>query len=131
MLYTLPRYHWLLPMTSFGTYLRNAREQLQASNDGEYSLRKVAARVGVGPAYLSQVERDAGSAPTEATIQALAADLGLDANVLLAMAGKVSAELQAIIVKRPQLFAQLLAACRDLPDHAILKLVREVRDGEW
>lgn len=118
-------------MTSLGSYLRMAREQLHASEGGEYSLRKVAARVGVGAAYLSQVERDSGSPPTEATLQALAADLRLDANVLLAMAGKVSAELQAIIIKRPQLFAQMLAACRDLPDHAILKLVREVRDGEW
>ncbi len=118
-------------MTSFGSYVRNAREQLQASEGGEYSLRKVAARVGVGAAYLSQVERDAGSPPTEATVQALAAELKLDANVLLAMAGKVSTELQAIIMARPQMFAQMLAACRDLPDHAILKLVREVRDGEW
>lgn len=120
-------------MPSLGSYLRNAREQLRASG-GDYSLRRVAARVGVGAAYLSQVERDAGSPPTEATLKVLAADLKLDANVLLAMAGKVSAELQAVIVKRPQLFAQVLAACRDLPDHAILRLVREVRevrDGEW
>ncbi len=118
-------------MTSFGSYVRSAREQLQSQHGGEYSLRKVAARVGVGAAYLSQVERDAGSLPTEATIQALAIDLQLDRDVLLAMAGKVSSELQAIIMKRPQLFAQMLAACRDLPDHAILNLVREVRDGEW
>ena len=62
---------------------------------------------------------------------ALAADLQLEPNVLLAMAGKVSSELQAIIAKRPQLFAEMLLACRDLPDHAILKLVREVRDGDW
>jgi HTH-type transcriptional regulator, competence development regulator len=118
--------------TTFGTYVRQAREKLQdASDSGEYSLRKVAARVGVGPAYLSQVERDAGSPPTEATVQALAADLKLDMNVLLAMAGKVSSELQAIIMKRPQLFAEMLSACRDLPDHAIVKLVREVRDGDW
>ena len=118
-------------MTSFGSYVRNARELLQASEGGEYSLRRVAARIGVGAAYLSQVERDAGSPPAEATVQALAADLRLDVDVLLAMAGKVSSDLQAIIMKRPQLFAQMLAACRDLPDHAILKLVREVRDGDW
>lgn len=118
-------------MSSFGSYVRNAREQLYTAKGGEYSLRKVAARIGVGAAYLSQVERDAGSAPTEETIQALARDLELDADVLLAMAGRVSKELQAIIIKRPQLFAQMLAACRHLPDHAILKLVREVRDGEW
>jgi len=51
--------------------------------------------------------------------------------VLLALAGKVSAELQQIIRKRPQLFAQLIRDLKDLPDHAVLRLVREVRDGKW
>lgn len=117
--------------TTFGAYVRHAREQLQAAEGGEYSLRKVAERLAVAPSYLSQVERGSGSLPAEATILALAADLRLDPDMLLAMAGKVSSQLQAIILKRPQLFAQMLAACRDLPDHAILKLVREVRDGDW
>ena len=48
-------------MTSFGTYIRNAREKKQAEEGGAYSLRQVAGRVGVAPAYLSQVERDEGS----------------------------------------------------------------------
>jgi hypothetical protein len=47
------------------------------------------------------------------------------------MAGKVSSDLQAIIRHRPELFAQLLRELRDMPDHAILRLVREVRDGDW
>lgn len=115
---------------SFGSYVRSARERLAAAS-GAYSLRKVATRIGVGAAYLSQVERGEGSLPAEQTIVALAGELQLDPNVLLAMAGKVSSELQAIIARRPQLFAEMLLACRDLPDHAILKLVREVRDGEW
>lgn len=117
-------------MTTFGAHIRSTREALQATG-GDYSLRKVAKRIDVGYAYLSQVERGEGSLPSEATIVALAADLHLDSNVLLAMAGKVSSELQAIIAKRPQLFAEMLLACRDLPDNAILKLVREVRDGDW
>jgi HTH-type transcriptional regulator, competence development regulator len=119
-------------MTTFGTYVRQARERLQAAEGGDYSLRKVAARIGVGPTFLSHVERDVeGSKPSEEKILALAKDLRLDGNVLLAMAGKVSSELQAIIMKRPQLFAEMLSACRDMPDHAIVKLVREVRDGDW
>lgn len=115
---------------SFGAYVRAAREERQIEKPGEYSLRKVAKRLGIGAAYLSQVERDEGSRPTEKTIVELAADLKLDANVLLAMAGKVSSELQAIIRSRPLLFAELLALLRDLSDNAILKLIREVRDGE-
>lgn len=115
---------------SFGAYVRAVREERQIEKPGEYSLRKVAKRLGIGAAYLSQVERDEGSMPTEQTIVELAAELKLDANVLLAMAGKVSSELQAIIRSRPLLFAELLALLRDLSDNAILKLIREVRDGE-
>jgi hypothetical protein len=55
----------------------------------------------------------------------------LDADVLLAMAGKISSDLQEIIRKRPLLFSQLIRELKDLPDHAVLRIVREVRDGSW
>jgi hypothetical protein len=29
------------------------------------------------------------------------------------------------------LFAALIRELKDMPDHAVLRLVREVRDGEW
>jgi hypothetical protein len=51
--------------------------------------------------------------------------------VLLALGGKVSSDLERIIRRRPALFAQLIRDLKDLPDHAGLRLVREVRDGEW
>ncbi len=114
----------------FGSYIRATRERLRAG-DRRYSVRQVAQRIGVEPAYLSKIERGEQSPPSEATIRRLAEDLGVDADVLLALAGKVSAELQAIIRQRPELFAQLLRELRDLPDHAILQLVRVVRDGDW
>jgi len=47
------------------------------------------------------------------------------------MAGKVSLELQEIIRRRPQLFAELLRQLRLAPDDALLRIVREVRDGDW
>lgn len=118
-------------MTSFGTFVRTTREQLQAAGSTDHSLRKVAARLGVTPAYLSKIETDEGSPPTEKTILALAADLKVNPNVMLAIAGRVSSELQAIICQRPELFAEMIEACRDMPDHAIVRIVREVRDGEW
>ena len=51
--------------------------------------------------------------------------------VLLALAGKVSSDLQDAIRKRPQLFAELIRNLKEMPDHAILRVVREVRDGKW
>lgn len=106
------------------------REGLRKS-DRRYSLRQVAARIGVEPAYLSKVERGEVAPPSEATTLKLAHELGEDPDVLLAMAGKVSSDLQAIIRKRPQVFAELIRQLKSAPDHAVLRIVREVREGEW
>jgi transcriptional regulator with XRE-family HTH domain len=116
--------------TSFGELVRSAREALRAT-DRRFSLRQVAIRIGVEPAYLSKVERGQTAPPSEATIRRLAEDLGEDPDVLLALAGKVSSDLQAAIRKRPRLFADLIRQLNDAPDHAILRVVREVRDGDW
>jgi transcriptional regulator with XRE-family HTH domain len=115
---------------AFGTTLRTLREE-RLRADPRFSVRQLAARVGVQPSYLSKVERAEVAPPSEATIAALAAELGADPDVLLALAGKVSRGLQAVILKRPQLFARLIRELESLPDHAVLRIVREVRDGDW
>ncbi|MXY13621.1 MAG: helix-turn-helix transcriptional regulator [Chloroflexi bacterium] len=117
-------------MTHFGTTTRHRREQLRAG-DRRFSLRQVAQRIGIEPAYLSKIERGDVSPPSEATTLRLAGELGIDPDVYLALAGKVSADLQEIIRLRPQLFAQLLRDLKAAPDDAILHVVREVRDGDW
>jgi len=113
---------------TFGSHIRDRRERLRRE-DPRFSVRQVAERIGVEPSFLSKVERD--EAASEEKIVALARELGEDADVLLAMAGKVSSDLQQVIRKRPELVAALLRELRDLPDHAVLRLVREVRDGNW
>jgi len=117
-------------MISFGAFIREKREELRET-DKAFSLRKVAQHIGVEPAYLSKIERDVFPPPSEEVIRRLAAALRLDADILLAMAGKVSSDLQAIIQKRPALFAQMIRQLKNVPDHAILKVVREIRDGKW
>jgi HTH-type transcriptional regulator, competence development regulator len=115
---------------SFGDFIRQRREARRAA-DASFSLRRVATSIGVEPSYLSKIERGEQPPPSEETIVALARELEEDPDVLLALAGKVSKELQAIIRKRPQLFAQLIRQLKNMPDHAVLRLVREVRDGNW
>ena len=115
---------------AFGVYVRQQREALRAGDKG-YSLRKVAERIEVEPSYLSKVERGDQPPPSEAKIKLLAEDLGEDPDVLLALAGKVSKDLQTVICQRPELFATLIRELKDMPDHAVLRLVREVRDGNW
>lgn len=94
-------------------------------------MRQVAQRIGVEPAYLSKIERGDVAPPSEAATVRLARELGEDPDVLLALAGKVSSDLQEIIRKRPKLFAELIRQMREAPDDAILRVVREVRDGDW
>ena len=117
-------------MTDFGSFVRTRRERLRAS-DPTFSVRGVAQRIGVEPSFLSKVERGEVPPPSEAKVIALAQELGVDADVLLALAGKVSTDLQQAIRRRPELFASLIRELKDLPDHAVLRIVREVRDGKW
>ena len=70
-----------------------------------------------------------GLTVTEA--QFVANELDLDPDALLALAGKVSSDLREVIRRRPELFGRLIRELRDLPDHAVLRIAREVRDGEW
>jgi HTH-type transcriptional regulator, competence development regulator len=114
----------------FGKYIRKSREVLQ-TGDKTFSLRQVAARIGIEPAYLSKIEREVFQPPSEEVIVKLAIILGEDKDVLLALAGKFSSDLQQIIMQRPKLFAELLRQLKEAPDHAIIRVVREVKDGQW
>ena len=115
----------------FGSYIREKREALR-TEDRSYSLRQVAIRIGIEPSYLSKIERGEHQAYLkEEKIHALAHELNEDPDLLLALSGKVSQDIQEIIRKRPQLFSQLIRELKDIPDHAVLRIVREVRDGNW
>lgn len=117
-------------MKTFGDHIRQAREALREENK-TYSLRQVATRINVEPAYLSKIERNVFPPPSEEVILKLSDELDEDGDVLLAMAGKLSSDLQEIILKRPELFADLIRQLKEVPDHAILNVVREVKDGQW
>lgn len=114
----------------FGNFIRQQRNNLHKT-ERKYSLRQVANRIGIQPSYLSRIERGEQLSLSEEKAIALAADLKIDPDVMLAMAGKVSKEIQEIIKKRPQLFTELIRNLKELPDNAIVRIVREVRDGNW
>jgi transcriptional regulator with XRE-family HTH domain len=115
---------------TFGGYVRKRREEM-LKRSPDFTVRKLAAKLGIQPSYISKVEREEVPPPSEATIIRLAAALQEDPDILLALAGKVSADLRDVIVKRPKLFADLIRQLKDAPDHAVLRVVREVRDGNW
>lgn len=117
-------------MNEFGAYVRQQREELLL-NDRSFSLRQVAGRIGIEPAYLSKIERGDFAPPSEEVIRKLSDELGENPDILLALAGKVSKDLMEIIVQRPKLIAEVLRQLKEMPDHAILRVVREVKDGDW
>ena len=110
--------------------MRTRREALRIG-DKAFSLRQVAMRIGVEPSYLSKLERGERAPLSEEKLLALAVELGEDPDILLAMSGKVSKDIQDIIMKRPKLFADLIRELKKMPDQAVLRIVREVRDGDW
>jgi transcriptional regulator with XRE-family HTH domain len=73
-------------MTS-GDHVRPRREA--ARHEPLHSVRRVAARVGIEPTYLSKIERGTEPPPSEEKTVAIARDLAEDPDVLLGLAGKV------------------------------------------
>ena len=114
----------------FGTYTRLLRQQRQSVNS-RYSIRRTAERIGVEPTYLGRIERGDAPPPSEETIRRIAAGLGEDADLLLALAGKVASDVRSVIVARPVLFAELIRGLSDAPDDRLMALVHKVRNSEW
>ena len=79
---------------NFGATIRALREAQQIS------LRKFADKVGISPTYLSKIERDEFPPPGEETVKKFAEALNQDTDELLALAGKVSSDLPAIIQQK-------------------------------
>ncbi len=115
---------------SFGAHLRGLREQRLKVNR-RYSVRQTAERIGVEPTHLSKIERGEIYPPTEDTMRRLAADLGEDADLLLARADLVASDVLEVIVKRPMLFAEIIRGLGDVSDQELFALVHKVRNGAW
>ena len=104
----------------FGWFVRQRREAK------EISLRQMAKGIGVSPAYLSQVERGQSAPPTEDKVKAIAEILDLDADELLAVAGKVSSDLTKIIRDQPRDTAFLIRGTQGLSDDERAKQFKQI-----
>jgi transcriptional regulator with XRE-family HTH domain len=118
-----------LESNDLGPRLRRARLDRAAADPRGFSVRAVAGRLGVSATYLSLVERGA-QRPTEALLRALAADLGIEAEALLPLAGRVAEDVTAALLARPVL-AEAVRALRDLPEPELRRTIRRIRDGDW
>lgn len=116
-------------MQGFGPFIRRQRETLRA-DDPRFSVRQLAVRIGVEPSYLSKVERELEPPPSEPKIRALANELGEDPDSLLARAGKVSADLQEAICRRPRLLSTLIRELNNQPEKAVKRVLQDVQSGK-
>ena len=105
----------------FGAYVRQERE------GREIGLREMAKKVGVSPTYLSKVERDEFSPPAEDKVRKIAELYDNDVDELLALAGRVSSDLTAIIRRHPREMASFLRSANGLTEEQMAKLAEEAR----
>lgn len=75
---------------TFGETIREARKAHGLTQ------RQLAKRLEIDFTYLSKLENDRGDPPGDDTIRRLATELGLDAEGLLASAGKIPPELREL-----------------------------------
>jgi HTH-type transcriptional regulator, competence development regulator len=88
----------------FGPHIREIREARGIS------LRALAQRIEVEPAYLSKIERDIFAPPSEALIVKIAAQLDQDPDWLLALAGKIPSDVKDLIVQSRGELARMVRA---------------------
>jgi transcriptional regulator with XRE-family HTH domain len=105
----------------FGEFVRRARET------NGVGLREMAKMIGVSPTYLSKIERDEFTPPTEEKVRAIAQIIDCDVDELLARAGRVSSDLSEIIRRRPVELASLLRTTDGLTTEDIAKLARDAK----
>ncbi|MGE3992654.1 helix-turn-helix domain-containing protein [Pseudorhodoplanes sp.] len=108
----------------FGTFIRSEREAK------EIGLREMAKKIGVSPTYLSKVERDEFPPPAEDKVRKIASVLGLDADELLALAGRVASDLTDIIRQRPREMADFLRAAKGLTAEDMARLQRQAQKAK-
>ena len=96
-----------------------------------YSQRKLASVLGCSPGLIARLETEEDFSPSDDLSQRLAQELGGDPDVVMLAAGRVSQRLRGILQTHPEAFAQVIRALEDQPEHALLRISREVKDGKW
>ena len=91
----------------FGDYIREKRETLRKDNS-EYSIRKVAQRIGIHHSYLSKIERGEPASLSENRMIALAGELGENPELLMIMSGRVPESLRRAVFRDPDRVMEML-----------------------
>ena len=112
----------------FGDRIRQLREE-KKKTDPRFSLRRFAEAVDLSPTFLSKMELGEFDPPKPDKIKKMAELLVVNADELLALAGKVDPALSAIIKEQPKAMADFLRTARDtnLTEEELRKLTDKMR----
>jgi HTH-type transcriptional regulator, competence development regulator len=108
------------PAETFGATIQRLRRERGLTQ------RQVAAQLGIDFTYLSKLENDRGEPPSEKAVRNLAKALHVDAEELLARAGRLPTELR----DRAQAdvsFARLLRRLPDASDRELSEIYRRLK----
>ncbi len=108
------------PDETFGQRIQRLRRERGLTQ------RQVAAELGIDFTYLSKLENDRGEPPGEDTVRRLAAVLQTDEEMLLALAGKVPAELRER-AQRDVEFARFLRRLPSVPDEDLRRIYKNLK----
>ncbi len=100
---------------SFGERIQQLRR------DRKLTQRMVAEKLHIDFTYLSKLENGRGESPGEATVRGLAKLFGVDVEELLALAGRIPAELRERAQEDPE-FATLLRTLPNLSDQQLKRV---------
>ncbi len=112
------------PETTEGVSFGKRIQELRRASG--LTQRQVAQELGIDFTYLSKLENSRGEPPGEETIRGLAHLFHADPEELLALAGKISAELREKATNDVE-FARFLRKLPSLPDDVLLKLYKNAR----
>ena len=110
----------------FGKRVRELREA-RLKDDPTFTLRQFATAVGISATFLSKVERGEFDPPKADKIKKMAELLKIDADALLALAGRVDPELNQIIRENPTVLPDLLRTMRGMSVADLRKFVDQAR----
>ncbi len=112
----------------FGKKIRELREAKKKDNPA-FSLRRFSQAVELSPTFLSKLENGDMNPPKAEKVKKMAELLGVNADELLNLAGKVSPDLPEIIRENPMATADLLRAVHDkgLTEEQIRNLTENIR----
>lgn len=106
----------------FGAKLRAMREKKGLG------LRELAGRAKISPAFLSKIEAGKEKAPAEPKLRALAEILNVNPDVMLAMAGRLSADVVKIIQQHPKEYTALIIGLRALNQQQLQAAGRSIME---